>query len=68
MKKINKELDTTKRDFIKKSALAGAGVVATTMVGGEALAAISVEDAVVTKDKGYELTPHIAAYYESVDI
>ena len=65
MKKPTKELDTTKRDFIKKSALAGAGVVATTVISGEAVAAISVDDKQTRQDKGYQLTQHVLDYYKS---
>lgn len=65
MKKINQELDTSKRDFIKKSALAGAGVVATTVVSGEAMAAVGVEDSQPREDKGYQLTSHVLDYYKS---
>lgn len=65
MKKTKKELDKSKRDFIKKSALAGAGVVASTVVSGEAVAAVSADDKETRQDKGYQLTPHILEYYKS---
>ncbi len=65
MKKTKKELDKSKRDFIKKSALAGAGVAASTVVSGEAVAAVNAGDKETRQDKGYQLTPHILEYYKS---
>ncbi len=65
MKKTKKELDKSKRDFIKKSTLAGAGVAASTIVSGEAIAAASTDDKETRPDKGYQLTPHILEYYKS---
>lgn len=65
MKKTKKELDASKRDFIKKSALGGAGIVATAVVSGEAVAAISVDDEQSRQDKGYQLTQHVLDYYKS---
>lgn len=65
MKKSKKELDKSKRDFIKKSTLAGAGVVAASVVTGEAVAAVSVDDKEARQDKGYHLTPHVLEYYKS---
>ncbi len=64
MKKTKKELDKSKRDFIKKSALASAGVVAGTVVSGEA-AAVDADSKETRQDKGYQLTPHILEYYKS---
>ncbi len=65
MKKTKKELDKSKRDFIKKSALASAGVVAGTVVSGEAAAAVDADSKETRQDKGYQLTPHILEYYKS---
>ncbi len=65
VKKTKKELDKSKRDFIKKSTLAGAGVAASTIVSGEAIAAASTDDKETRPDKGYQLTPHILEYYKS---
>ncbi len=65
MKKTKKALDNSKRDFIKKSALAGAGVAATAVVSSEAVAAVSTDHKETTQDKGYQLTPHILEYYKS---
>ncbi len=65
MKKDRQKLDTGKRDFMKKSALAGAGVVATAVVGGEAAAAAADDDVQVKQNKGYQMTPHVLEYYKS---
>ncbi len=65
MKKTDKSLDENKRDFIKKSVLVGAGVAATTLTSAEAVAAVSVEENEVKKDKGYQLTQHVTDYYKS---
>ena len=65
MKKTDKSLDENKRDFIKKSVLVGAGVAATTLASAEAVAAVGVDEGKVKKDKGYQLTQHVADYYKS---
>ncbi len=65
MNKTEKELDKSKRGFIKKSTLAGAGVVATMMVSGEAVAEIGVDDETTPENKGYHLTQHVLDYYKS---
>lgn len=65
MKKDRQKLDTSKRDFIKKSALAGAGVVATAVVSGEAVATVTEDDTQVKQNRGYQMTPHVLEYYKS---
>lgn len=65
MKKDRQKLDSSKRDFIKKSAFAGAGVVATAVVSGEAVATVSEETEQTGKNKGYRLTAHVLEYYKS---
>lgn len=65
MKKTERELDESKRNFMKKSALAGAGVVATGVVSGEAFATVVPEEKETKQSKGYQLTPHILEYYKS---
>ncbi|MCP4430433.1 MAG: twin-arginine translocation signal domain-containing protein [Gammaproteobacteria bacterium] len=65
MKKNRQKLDTSKRDFIKKSALAGAGVVTTAVVCGEAVATVADDDVQSKQNKGYQLTPHVLEYYKS---
>ncbi|MCP4487979.1 MAG: twin-arginine translocation signal domain-containing protein [Gammaproteobacteria bacterium] len=65
MKNTGKKLDKNRRDFIKKSTLAGAGVVAGNLVAGEAAAAVSSDDDQVQENKGYQLTEHVIEYYKS---
>lgn len=66
MKKDRQKLDISKREFIKKSAFAGAGVVATAAVSGEAVATVSEETKQTGQSKGYRLTAHVLDYYKSV--
>ena len=60
--------DQKRREFIKKSTLVGAGVAATAMAG----TAVIADDGATTSEKpaqkGYQLTPHVLAYYKSADI
>lgn len=60
-------LDHNRRKFLRKSASAGAGVaIAVTLPG---LAASDTEEVAVSESnsqKGYRLTPHIAAYYKTM--
>lgn len=67
MKKSQQTLDQRRRDFLRNTATAGAGVaVAVTLPG---LASASTEEeapAEVDSKKGYRLTPHIAAYYKTM--
>ena len=60
--------DQDRREFIKKTTLAGAGVAATTMVSSSAIAAVGDEPEVKTGHKGYQLTQHVLDYYKSADI
>jgi hypothetical protein len=57
-----------RRDFIKKSTLIGAGVIASTVASTEAIAAVSGEPAEQQTQKGYQLTQHVIDYYKSADI
>ncbi|MGD8908540.1 MAG: twin-arginine translocation signal domain-containing protein [Chromatiales bacterium] len=67
MKKAKKHsLDHNRRKFLRKSAKAGAGVAVAAalpdLVSGE-------EERLASEakvDKGYRLTPHIVAYYETM--
>jgi polyhydroxyalkanoate synthesis regulator phasin len=61
----NKSLDNNRRDFMKKSAIVGAGVAATTLASAEAVAAVTVDEGEIKQDKGYQLTQHVADYYKS---
>jgi len=64
VKKIKKDLNKTRREFIKSSTLVGAGVVATTVLPGTAIASNSVGEP-EEKQKGYQLTEHVLEYYKS---
>ena len=58
--------DDKRREFLRGSALLGAG--AAVVAGAPAVAATeetSVEATPETKPKGYRLTKHISAYYRS---
>ena len=65
MKKTKESLNGNRRDFMKKSALVGAGVAASTVAGGEAIAAATSEESEPKQNKGYQLTQHVADYYKS---
>ena len=65
MKKIKKDLDRQRREFIKKSTLVGAGIAATAVAPGVASAGVSVDRPEDKPQKGYQLTPHVIEYYKS---
>jgi hypothetical protein len=60
--------DKARREFIKKSTLAGAGVAATTMASTRAIAAVDDEVEQKPGQKGYQLTQHVLDYYKSAGI
>jgi TctA family transporter len=68
MKKAKKySLDHNRRKFLRKSAAASTGVAVAAALPG--LASSDVEEALSDEpklQKGYRLTPHIAAYYETM--
>ena len=68
MKKKSQNTDQERRAFIKKSTLVGAGVIASTVASVEAVAAVSGEVVEKPEQKGYQLSPHVMAYYKSADI
>lgn len=73
MKKIKNTTDQAKhdqnrREFLKKSTLVGAGVVATTTVPAAALADVAVQAPDTEQQKGYHVTQHIIDYYKSAAI
>ena len=70
MKRINDKsdqikLDSDRRGFIKLSAVAGAGVAASVMLPGVALATPEESKTEASTQKGYQLTPHVLQYYKS---
>jgi len=69
VKKIKNDLDKnslnkTRRDFIKNSTLVGAGVAATTVLPGVAVASTEIEKP-EEKQRGYQVTEHVLEYYKS---
>jgi len=60
--------DQERREFIKKSTLVGAAVATTTLASTAAIAEVSADIAAKPGQKGYQLTPHVMAYYKSADI
>ena len=68
MSKAETQHDDKRREFLRGSALLGAG--AAVVAGAPAVAASTTEETSVeatpeTKPKGYRLTKHIAAYYRT---
>jgi hypothetical protein len=59
-------LDHNRRKFLRKSAKAGAGVAVAAALPGLASGAEEGETREAKVQKGYRLTPHIAAYYETM--
>jgi len=60
--------DQERREFIKKSTLAGAGVAATAMTSTAAIADAGAAATEKPGQKGYQLTQHVLDYYKSADI
>ncbi len=68
MKNKRQLKDQERREFIKKSTLAGAAVAATTLASTPAIAQVSEDIAAKPDQKGYQLTQHVMDYYKSADI
>lgn len=68
MKKAKQHsLDHNRRKFLRKSAAAGAGMAVAVSLPG--LASSEPEEIATSESKsqkGYRLTPHIAAYYKTM--
>ena len=60
-----KNLNEGRRDFLRGSAVVGAGVVAATGLSGQAVAAIEPEKTEQPVEEGYRLTKHILDYYKT---
>ncbi len=69
MKTINKDpgnnTQQSRRDFIKKSTLAGAGLAVAGTAPGAALAATTDDGTKAKTQQGYQLTQHVLEYYKS---
>jgi nitrous oxide reductase len=68
MKDETTNTDQTRRGFIKKSALAGAGAVAVATASPQVIAQVTQAGPEKVKQKGYQVTPHVMDYYKSADI
>ncbi|MCU7845886.1 MAG: hypothetical protein KZQ93_18795 [Candidatus Thiodiazotropha sp. (ex Monitilora ramsayi)] len=68
MKKAKKySLDHKRRRFLRNTATTGAGIAVAVTLPGLAATSADYEVSAETKSKkGYRLTPHIAAYYETM--
>lgn len=68
MKKAKKSsLDHQRRRFLKRTASTGSGLVVAAALPGLASASDETDSTAESKSqKGYRLTPHIAAYYETM--
>ncbi len=68
MKNKNQPKDQQRREFIKKSAIVGAGVTATAVASTSAIADVGATGADKPEQKGYQLSQHVLDYYKSADI
>ena len=68
MKNKSQPNDQERREFIKKSTLVGAGAAVTAMAGTAAIADVGGATTEKPGQKGYQLSPHVLAYYKSADI
>jgi nitrous oxide reductase len=57
-----------RREFIRKTTLVGAGAAAAAVAGGAVIADSGAQESEKPAQKGYQLTPHVLAYYKSADI
>lgn len=65
MKKKSNDLNKNRREFIKNSTLAGAGVAAAAVMPAAVSASATIEKTEDKKQKGYQLTEHVLEYYKS---
>lgn len=65
MKKKIRKPDNSRREFIKSSAIAGAGLAAGAALPGAAMASVSDDGPEKKKQQGYQLTQHVIDYYKS---
>ena len=68
MKNKSQPKDQQRREFIKKSAIVGAGVTATAVASTSAIADVPATRAEKPEQKGYQLSQHVLDYYKSADI
>lgn len=58
-------LDTQRREFIKKTTMVGAGLVAGSALPVSAMPIETAENRQSPKQKGYQVTQHVVDYYKS---
>ena len=68
MKNKSQPKDQQRREFIKKSAIVGAGVAATAVASTSAIAGDVTTSTEKPGQQGYQLTQHVLDYYKSADI
>jgi hypothetical protein len=68
VKEKSQPKDQKRREFIKKSAIVGAGVAATAVASTSVVADVGAPGAVKPEQKGYQLSQHVLDYYKSADI
>ena len=68
MKTKSQPKNQQRRDFIKKSTLAGAGVAVTAVTSTSAIAGVETDATEKPEQKGYQLTQHVLDYYKSADV
>jgi hypothetical protein len=66
VKKVKKDLDKQRREFIKNSTLIGVGVAAAAAAPGAAATGVTSDKPETKQQKGYQLTPHVIEYYKSL--
>jgi nitrous oxide reductase len=64
----NQPKDQQRREFIKKSAIVGAGVAATAVASTSAVADVGATSTEKAEQKGYQLSQHVLDYYKSADV
>ena len=68
MKNKSQPKDQQRREFIKKSAIVGAGVAATAVASTSAIADVGAPSVDKPEQKGYQISQHVLDYYKSADI
>lgn len=58
----------TRRLFLRRSLMIGAGVAGAITLPAQAVASVTEETGSEAKQEGYRMTEHIAEYYKSAEI
>jgi hypothetical protein len=59
------KLNKGRRDFLRGSAVAGAGAIVASGLSGKAIAPVEIEKTEQPTEEGYRLTKHILDYYRA---